>query len=142
MPAGDGTGPMGMGPITGRAMGYCSGFQAPGFANAGFGRGFAGRGAVPFGRGGRNRFWARSTGQPGWYRAGAGYPAFGRWPVQTQAVPVQSGQQPAYPFVQPTNEQERQSLEQDKEMLKQELEAIKRDIESIEKRMTEIKKDK
>jgi len=132
MPGGDRTGPMGMGSMTGRGMGYCSGFQAPGFTNAGFGRCFAGRG-----RG--NRFWARTTGQPGWYRAGAGYPAFGRWPAQTQAVPVQ---QPAYPFVQPTKEQERQSLEQEKDMLKQELEAIRQDIVSIEKRMAEIKKEK
>ena len=49
MPQGDRTGPNGQGPMTGRAMGYCAGFNAPGFVNqgAGFGRGFA-RG---FGRG-------------------------------------------------------------------------------------------
>jgi hypothetical protein len=139
MPAGDGTGPMGMGPMTGRAMGYCSGYQAPGFANAGFGRGFAGRGFAGFGRGRGNRFWARTTGLPGWYRAGAGYPAFGRWPAQTQAVPVQ---QPAYPFGQPTKEQERQSLEQEKEVLKQEIDAIKQEMESIEKRIAELRKEK
>lgn len=48
MPRGDGTGPMGMGPMTGRAAGFCAGFNVPGFANVcgrggGFGRGF-GRG--------------------------------------------------------------------------------------------------
>lgn len=43
MPKGDRTGPDGMGPMTGRQMGYCAGFDAPGYANAGFGRGF-GRG--------------------------------------------------------------------------------------------------
>jgi uncharacterized protein DUF5320 len=32
MPGGDGTGPMGMGPMTGRAAGYCAGNGAPGFA--------------------------------------------------------------------------------------------------------------
>jgi len=47
MPMGDGTGPNGMGPMTGRRMGYCSGFNAPGFMNSGFGRGSS-RG---FGRG-------------------------------------------------------------------------------------------
>jgi hypothetical protein len=47
MPQGDGTGPMGQGPMTGRGMGYCAGFNMPGFANAGFGRGLR-RG---FGRG-------------------------------------------------------------------------------------------
>ena len=30
MPGGDGTGPMGMGPMTGRGAGYCAGFAAPG----------------------------------------------------------------------------------------------------------------
>jgi len=46
MPRGDGTGPAGQGPMTGRGMGYCAGFNAPGFVNPqpGFGRGF-GRGA-------------------------------------------------------------------------------------------------
>ena len=40
MPRGDGTGPNGAGAMTGRGMGYCAGFNAPGFANAGAGRGF------------------------------------------------------------------------------------------------------
>jgi hypothetical protein len=33
MPGGDGTGPAGMGPMTGRAAGYCAGYSVPGFAN-------------------------------------------------------------------------------------------------------------
>jgi len=33
MPFGDGTGPRGMGPMTGRGAGFCAGFPAPGFAN-------------------------------------------------------------------------------------------------------------
>ena len=33
MPGGDGTGPMGLGPMTGRAAGYCAGYPAPGFMN-------------------------------------------------------------------------------------------------------------
>lgn len=36
MPRGDGTGPMGMGPKTGRGMGSCTGFAAPGNVNGGF----------------------------------------------------------------------------------------------------------
>ena len=45
MPRGDGTGPMGLGPMTGRAVGYCNGYENPGFADSvlGFGRG-GGRG--------------------------------------------------------------------------------------------------
>lgn len=61
MPAGDGTGPMGMGPMTGRRAGFCAGFGVPGYANAG--AGFRGGGGGR-GRGFRNRFWA--TGVPGW----------------------------------------------------------------------------
>ncbi|MFW6102913.1 MAG: DUF5320 domain-containing protein, partial [Chloroflexota bacterium] len=34
MPWGDGTGPAGMGPMTGRGLGYCSGYGAPGFYSA------------------------------------------------------------------------------------------------------------
>jgi hypothetical protein len=33
MPFGDGTGPLGLGPLTGRAAGYCTGSGRPGFAN-------------------------------------------------------------------------------------------------------------
>ena len=58
MPQGDGTGPAGQGSMTGRGMGYCAGYDAPGFVNSGFrrgmgrglgrGRGFALRaGAIP-----------------------------------------------------------------------------------------------
>ena len=51
MPFGDGSGPRGMGPRSGRGLGFCAGFGAPGYANPGpgYGRGFGGgRG---FGRG-------------------------------------------------------------------------------------------
>lgn len=70
MPRGDGTGPGGMGPRTGRGLGFCAGFAVPGFAHPGpgyrmgFGRGFGGGG-----RGWRNAFWA--TGLPGWMRGDA-----------------------------------------------------------------------
>lgn len=63
MPRGDGTGPNGAGAMTGRGMGYCAGFNAPGFANAGAGRGFR-RG---FGRGrgfGRQSFVPTQSVQP------------------------------------------------------------------------------
>jgi hypothetical protein len=52
MPGGDRTGPMGMGPMTGRGAGFCGGYGAPGYASAGpgWGRG-VGRGL------GRGRGW-------------------------------------------------------------------------------------
>lgn len=47
MPFGDRTGPRGEGPRTGRGLGYCSGFETPGYTKGiprgrgrGFGRGF------------------------------------------------------------------------------------------------------
>ncbi len=40
MPRGDGMGPMGYGPMTGRGAGYCAGFARPGYASGfGFNRG-------------------------------------------------------------------------------------------------------
>ena len=69
MPAGDRTGPLGQGPRTGRASGFCSGYNTPGYATSpggGMGRGF-GRG---FGRGmGRGRGFGRSW-NPGNVAAG------------------------------------------------------------------------
>jgi len=58
MPAGNGTGPMGAGPMTGRAAGYCAGYATPGFANPVAGRGMGrrrgtGRGMGMGFRGGR-----------------------------------------------------------------------------------------
>ena len=48
MPRGDGTGPLGYGPMTGRRMGFCAGYDRPSFGRS-FGFGFGrGRG---FGRG-------------------------------------------------------------------------------------------
>ena len=69
MPGGDGTGPMGAGPRTGRNAGICAGFAGPGsanFAGVGIGRGRRG-GMCGGGRGNRNRFYA--TGVPGWATA-------------------------------------------------------------------------
>jgi len=66
MPRGDGTGPSGMGPMTGRAAGYCAGYGVPGYASFGGWRG-VGRG---MGRGrGFGRGWAA-----GWSRGWTGYP--------------------------------------------------------------------
>lgn len=56
MPRGDGTGPNGQGPQTGRGLGFCSGYQNPGYTklnNRGMERNF-GRGI------GRRRFYQNS----------------------------------------------------------------------------------
>jgi len=57
MPRGDGTGPAGLGPMTGRAAGYCAGYGVPGYASAWPGRGYFGWGRGFWG-GGR-RWWGR-----------------------------------------------------------------------------------
>jgi hypothetical protein len=81
MPLGDGTGPQGLGPMTGRGAGHCAGYSVPGYMNPGYGRGFWGRGRGWFGRGaGRGRgfrHWFYATGMPGWARFGYPGPVYG-----------------------------------------------------------------
>jgi len=61
MPRGDGTGPRGMGMMSGRRAGYCAGFGMPGYANPIPGRGMG----MGFGRGmGRWRGFAAYPPQP------------------------------------------------------------------------------
>ncbi len=63
MPWGDGTGPMGLGPRTGRGLGFCSGTGVPGFAwGRGIGRAW-GRGlGLHWGRGmGWQWFWRTAS---------------------------------------------------------------------------------
>jgi len=69
MPRGDRTGPVGMGPMTGRGAGFCAGYAVPGYMNPGIGFGgrrFFGRGMRGGGRGWRNMYYA--TGLPFWGR--------------------------------------------------------------------------
>ena len=127
MPRGDGTGPGGMGPMTGRAAGYCAGYAAPGYANPVGGRGFRGFGGGGRGgrggRGWRNQFYA--TGLTGWQRAAMGYSAFGG--VMPAAVPY-----PA-PFVPAMGgEQELDALKGQAEHLEDALDGIKKRIEELQ----------
>jgi len=135
MPGGDRTGPQGMGPMTGRAAGYCAGYPVPGFTNsamgAGFGGGFGrGRG---FGRGGgwgwRNRFYA--TGLTGWQRASYGYPANAG--VAPFGTPNYSPYYPPYTPPQYTKEMEIGGLKSQAEYFEDALEGIKKQIEELEK---------
>jgi hypothetical protein len=118
MPAGDRTGPEGMGPRTGRGMGYCSGYDAHGWAYPGFGRGFVGgrgyggrlmRGG---GWGWRHQFYA--TGLPRWAR-------WGPPPVAAYGAP----------FARPSREQEVEMLKGEAEWLKEQLDAIAQRMEEL-----------
>ncbi len=67
MPYGDGTGPNGFGPMTGRAAGFCAGDNVPGYMNPVQGRGFrGGSGHSGRSRGGRGRGFGRGRGGFGW----------------------------------------------------------------------------
>lgn len=119
MPAGDGTGPAGMGPMTGRGMGYCGGYDAPGWAYSGFGRAFGrGRGyGGRMGRGGggwgwRNQFYA--TGLPRWARWGA------------RPMAAYGG-----PYAAPSQEDEIEMLKGEAEWLKEQLDAIAQRMEEL-----------
>ena len=63
MPRGDGTGPLGFGPMTGRGMGYCAGFPVPGY--------MAPRWGLRRGRGFRGMYWLwQKTSSKSWFWTG------------------------------------------------------------------------
>ncbi len=106
MPRGDRTGPLGLGPMTGRRAGYCAGFNTPGFANpavprygAGFGGGFGG------GFGWRRMgYWGAA---PGW-----------QYPAPSPLTP----------------QQESESLKAEANWLRNQLDAIEKRIAELENR--------
>lgn len=115
MPGGDRTGPMGQGPMTGRAAGYCAGYDRPGYANpwprGGFGRGWGSGFGRGWGRGGgRGMGWGRGWGYPGYY-------------------PQQA---PAY---QPP------SREDELRMLRDELKYAEEDMKAMRERIAELEKE-
>lgn len=114
MPRGDRTGPMGMGPMTGRAAGYCAGYPVPGYMNPWPGACGGWFGGGWYGRGWRHRRWYYAMGLPGWVHFGA--PCWGPW-----APPI-------------SPEAEAQFLRQQAEWLKSQLEAIQSRLEELEKK--------
>ena len=128
MPGGDGTGPLGLGPMTGRAAGYCAGYSVPGYMNPipgrgrgwfGFGRGW-GRGFGWFGRGRGWRHWYWTTGLPGWARVAYGHPAFGGW---------------IYPYYGPN-----MTPEEEMDMLRNHAESLRQGLNDIQNRISTLKK--
>ena len=122
MPRGDGTGPAGFGPMTGRAAGYCAGYSVPGYLNPvpgrglGFGRGRGfGRGLGLGFRGGRG--WGGYWGAP--YAAPV-YP----W---SAAVPAYGASFGAVP-----------DREQESGMLKSQVKYLEQALEGVRSRITEL----
>jgi hypothetical protein len=122
MPRGDGTGPAGMGPMTGRAAGFCAGYPVPGYMNPVGGRGYWGSGR---GGGWGRRNWYYATGLPGWARAGYGWPAWGGG-----VNPYAYGGAPFAPTIAP--QQELDGLKGQAEYLEDTLDGIKKRIEELE----------
>ena len=133
MPGGDGTGPAGMGPMTGRAAGYCAGYAVPGYMNPTFGRGIGGGGF--WGRGGGRgggrgrRNWYNATGMTGWQRAAQGMPAWGMYPPPAYGAYAA----PAYGPYGAAPEQELEMLQRQAEGFTEQLEQIKQRIEELQK---------
>ena len=114
MPRGDRTGPSGQGSVTGRALGYCQGFDSPGFTKGvggGMGRGFGYGGGMRMGRG-RGFGWGRNFG--GAY----------------------TGSFPGYPWM-PS-----MSKEDETKLLKTQADELSRSQKDIEKRLGELEKEK
>jgi len=127
MPGGDGTGPGGMGPMTGRAAGYCAGYGVPGFMNPIGGRGYWG-----WGRGGGwgRRNWFYATGLTGWQRAAMGWPT---WPGPASYGAAYGG---AFAPTR-TAEQELDALKGQAEYLEDALEGVRKRIEELQPRASE-----
>lgn len=125
MPGGDRTGPMGMGPRTGRAAGYCAGYDRPGYMNGyggGYGWGRGGGYGWGYGGGGRGRGRGRGWGRGGGYGMG---PVTGQMPYATW------GYQP-WQAAAPTTEDELEMLKNEHENLEKILADIQKRIEDLQ----------
>ena len=136
MPRGDGTGPAGMGPMTGRAAGFCAGYPVPGYMNPVGGQGYwgGGRGGGGWGRGrGRGFGWAGAGyGMPAWGGAAGPYAyggAVNPYAYGGAVSPYAYGGAPFAPAV--TAEQELDDLKGQAEYLEDTLDGIKKRIEEL-----------
>jgi len=129
MPRGDGTGPGGMGPMTGRAAGYCAGYSVPGYMNPVGSRGYWGGG-----RGFRGGGFGRGRGF-GWAGAEYGMPAWGG--VVNPNMPYPEQFAPAV-----TPEQELAGLKQQADYFQDALDEIKKRMEELESQARKAAKGK
>ncbi|MFW9881669.1 MAG: DUF5320 domain-containing protein [Candidatus Thorarchaeota archaeon] len=130
IPGGDKTGPAGLGSKTGRGLGYCVGYDTPGFIRAPGGGGAWGARIwdylsygrlIPWGRGGRDR-----CGRGGYFRRG-GRGIFYNLPIYSFAAEL-------------TEEQKLSTLKQDKDYLEYELDTIQSALKDVSKRIEDLEK--
>ncbi|HFD05070.1 MAG TPA: hypothetical protein ENJ25_02880 [Firmicutes bacterium] len=111
MPYGDGTGPNGFGPRTGRGLGFCNGYNTPGYLNP-VGYGY---------RRGLGRGWGRGFGRG--YGRGFGWGYYGA------------------PYVAPTANYYNQDPKVERDILENEIKNLETTIDNLRKRLEEIGKD-
>ena len=100
MPRGDRTGPNGLGPMTGKRMGYCTGYDTPGYLNQGFGR---------------SQGMRRCFGQG----FGRGFGRRANWDYETPFSPVQ--------YKEPTKEEFLKELEAEKADIEKTIKELKKE---------------
>ncbi len=122
MPGGDRTGPRGLGSMTGRGLGYCAGYDTPGYTK-GFGMGL--------GRG-----WGRARGVGRGVGYGRGWGWSYRSPIYT---PVYTSD-PSGIIPKITPENQLTMLKQEKEYLETDLSGIKSALDDISKRIEELER--
>ena len=126
MPRGDRTGPRGLGSMTGRGLGYCAGYDTPGFARGGsrmgLGRGWSGGRDFGYGRG-----FGSGRGRGGGYRAPIYTPTYNQYPIGI------------VPKITP--EDQLAMLKQEKDFIELEMKGMKSAIDDISKRITDLEKE-
>ncbi len=121
MPGRDGTGPAGLGPMTGGGFGYCAGYINPNPKRMTYNPGAMGRG-----RGYRNFY--NATGLPGYARFSMGLPAWGN----TGYSPFEVSQFP----------EQNIDAKREAEILKNQEEFLSRQLSNIQERLSELEKQK
>jgi len=106
MPRGDGTGPEGYGPMSGRQLGYCAGHNSPGYTKG-----------VPRGGAGYRRAYGKG------YGFGRG-PRGGYYPPRPTAPAYQN-----YPTY--SKEDEKQMLEDELKVMKQEMKNLEKRLSEL-----------
>ena len=126
MPGGDRTGPRGLGSMTGRGLGYCAGYDTPGYTKGpgmGLGRGWGRGRGLGYGRG-----WGYGRG------LGRGYGFIS--PVYAPGYPTYpTGTLPVI-----TPENQITMLKHEKEYLETEMNGIKSALDNISKKIEELER--